>query len=168
MVAVAAIALNIGVIRWVIESEDNLPAVIFVPSLGLLSVAAVNVGLALGRRGWASPFATGYLLFGGLASIGVCLELIYGPSPEGFLLEIINMIKYLLSLLTSGVTLSTRRELSVFDVWFSDMILIVFCSLPQVCFAMIGGGLASRYGLTIVLRGRETLLASQETVSGEV
>jgi hypothetical protein len=53
---------------------------IFVPPLGLLLVAAVGVVLGTSRCGSASPFAMGYLLFGGLASLGVCLEFAAGTN----------------------------------------------------------------------------------------
>lgn len=148
MVAVAVVAADLSLIRGAEALTASgsflfviMPAYILVPSLSLLAVAAVSVGMGLAKRGQAPPFSTGYLLLGGLASFGVCLTLatqMYwlftvtvrdpDPIPDDPLLK--------------GV--------------LGDVLEIAIFALPQVIPALIGGGLAARFGLTIVLRGRAT------------
>src|SRR5438132_6818617 len=162
LVAVAVIGLDFGLVRGAYQADERepctssltLPALIFVPPLSLLFVAAVSVGLGITRRGWASPFATGYLLLGGLASLGVCLDFAAGTNQLPGLLAFIKGV--LDPSLALGVpeTRVTSPSHSVFDGWVGDILLIAICALPQFAFAMIGGRLACRYGLASVLRGR--------------
>jgi hypothetical protein len=148
LVAVAVIALDFGLVREAYEIDDcepctshsTLPALVFVPSLSLLSVAAANAGLGLARRGWASPFATGYLLLGGLASLAVCLDFAAGT--------------YLLFGMATVLDRSASPGHSILDGWLGVVLIIAVGAMSQIAFAMIGGGLASRYGVAIVLRGR--------------
>lgn len=174
--AVAAISLDFALIRGAYQADESepctsnltFPALIFVPPLSLLTVVAVSAGLGVARRGWASPFATGYLLLGGLASLGVCLDFAAGTQQ---LHHLLNLVKGVLDpSLAPGVpeTRLTSPRHSVLDGWVGDLLFVAICALPQFAFGMIGGSLASRYGLAIVLRGRAIPLGSQETVSGEV
>jgi hypothetical protein len=164
LVTVAVIGLDFGLVRGAAQIDESepctssltLPALMFVPPLSLLSVAAVNAGLGLARCGRASSFSTGYLLLGGLASLAVSLDLASGQNLLG---------------LGSDVVCRMLGELegqSCLDGWSGTMILVVVCDLPQLALALIGGGLASRYGLTIISRGQLVPLRPHRTVSGEV
>ena len=148
VMAVAIIALDFGLIRGAYEADARspcmsnltLPALLFVPPLSLLTLAAVNAGLGLWRLGRASPFATGYLLLGGLASLGVSLDLAAGT--------------YLLLWVTIDRDPAPVPEPSVFG-WVGTILLdLAILPLSQVALAIIGGGLAARFGLAVVLSGR--------------
>jgi hypothetical protein len=161
LVAVAVVGLDLALIRGAYQADERepctssltFPALIFVPPLSLLAVAAASAGLGVARRGWASPFATGYLLLGGLASLVICLDFAAGTHQVPHLLNHVEGV--LDPSLAPGVPearLTSPRQ-SVLDGWVGDLVLVAICALPQVASAMIGGGLASCYGLTIVLRG---------------
>jgi hypothetical protein len=176
LVAVAVIGLDIGLIRGASQADERepctssltLPALIFVPPLSLLFVAAVSAGLGIARRGWASPFETGYLILGGLVSLGVCLDFAAGTHQ---LLHLLAFTKGVLDpSLAPGIpeTRLTSPTCSVLDGWVGALLFVAICALPQFFFALIGGWLASRFGLAIVLRGRPIPLGSQGTESGEV
>ncbi len=173
--AVAVIGLDVGLVRAAYEADQcepclsslTLPALVFVPPLSLLFVATMSAGLGIIRRGWASLFSTGYLLLGGLASLGVCLDFAAGtnllPGLEAYIEGVLDPSR------AQGVpeTLVTSRSQSVFDGWAGYILLVAVCWLPQVAVAMIGGGLACRYGLAVVLRGRVTSPWTQPPVSGD-
>jgi len=108
----------------------------FVPSLSLLTVAAVNAVRGLVKCGQAPPFSTGYLLLGGTASFGVCLAL----APMTFTLFV--SVPYCVP---GHVQESSLLE----DLWNYGQLIAMF-ALPQVVPALIGGGLAVRYRLAIV------------------
>ena len=161
VMAVAIIALDFGLIRGAYEADARspcvshltLPALFFVAPLSLLTIAAVNAGLGLWRLGRASPFTTGYLLLGGLASLGVSLDLAAET--------------YLLLRVTIDRDPAPVPEPSSFG-WVGDVLDLAIFPLSQVAIAMIGGGLAARFGLAFVLSGRAAPFTGQETVSGDV
>lgn len=173
--AVAVIGLDVGLVRAAQEadlcepcmSRLTLPALVFVPPLSLLFVAATSAGLGIIRRGWASSFSTGYLLLGGLASLGVCLDFAAGTNLlaaiEAYIEGVLDPSR------APGVpeTLVRSRSYSVFDGWAGEVLLIAICWLPQVAIAMIGGGLACRCGLAVVLKGGGTSPRTQTPVSGD-
>jgi hypothetical protein len=176
LLAVAVIGLDLALIRGACQADESepctssltFPALIFVLPLSLLAVAGVSTGLGVARRGYASPFATGYLLLGGLASLGVCLDFAAGTHQ---LPRLLNLVKGVLDpSLAPGVPEArlTSPTQSILDGWAGDLLFVAICALPQFFLAMIGGGLASRYGLVIVLRNRETPLGPQGAVSSEV
>jgi hypothetical protein len=127
---------------------------IFVPPASLLFLAAVSVGVGISRRSYASPFATGYLLLGGLASLAVSLD--FAAGTNGFLALLPSIRGLLDPSLAPGVPESriTLPSHSVFDGWLGDILLVGVCALPQLAFGMIGGGLACRYGLAITVSRR--------------
>jgi hypothetical protein len=150
MVAVAVVAVNLGLIR---EAESLtgcdgsivfvlLSAYALVPSLSLLTVAAVSVGLGLVKRGQAPAFSTGYLLLGGLASFVMCL----GLATQVF-------IPLFCVTVTSPDPIPAPTP-SPFEEGCGYILTLAMFALPQVAPALIGGGLAARHGLTIVLSGR--------------
>jgi hypothetical protein len=145
MVAVAVVALNFGLIRGAKVLTDSgcslfllLPAYALVPSLSLLTVAAVNVGLGLVKRRQAPRFATGYLLLGGLVSFGVCLAL----ATQAFMLFAVTVRNP-----------DPTQDPSLLNEVVNDFVMIAMLALPQIASGLIGGGLASWHGLTIVLGG---------------
>jgi hypothetical protein len=146
MVAVAVVAVDFGLIRGADELTTLnsgfvfLTAFAFVPSLSLLTVVAVNAGLGLVKYGKAPAFSTGYLLLGGLVSFGMCLDL----ATQSFIFNAI----------TVTVIDDNPAPVSSWGTWGSEFLLMVMLALPQVIPALIAGGLATRYGLTIVLSGR--------------
>lgn len=147
MVAVAVVAVNLGLIRGAEDLAAHnssfyslfvlLPAYALVPSLSLLTVAAMRVGLGLVKQGHAPPFPTGYLLLGSLVTFGVCLAL----ATHVFMLFTVSVIE-------------PEQSRSPMTEKFLDILTIMILSEPQIAIALIGGGLAARYGLTIVLGGR--------------
>ena len=146
--AVAVSGLNFGLVRGACDADERepctshltLPALIFVPPMGLLFVTAVNVGLGIGRRGSASPFATGYLLLGGLASLGVCLDFAIGTNLLG------GPLAYIEGVLDPSVAPGvaeirlTSSSRSVFDGWVGDILLVLVYGLTQIASAMVGAG----------------------------
>jgi hypothetical protein len=46
------------------------------------------------------------------------------------------------------------RETSLLEGWFGHCALIAMLALPQIVLALIGGNLATRYGLTIAIKNR--------------
>jgi hypothetical protein len=157
MIAVAVVALNFGLIRGAEElTRLNsglviLSAYALVPSLSLLTVAAVNAGLGLVKYGKASAFSTGYLLLGGLVSFGICLDL----ATQSFILDAITV-----TIINDSPASETTS-----NIWLSYILLILAFASPQVIIASIGGGLANRYGLTIVraVRSKPDLAAISVT-----
>jgi hypothetical protein len=149
MIVVGVVALNCGLIRGAEDLTANhsslfvlLPAYALVPSLSLLTVAAVNVGLGLLKRGQASAFPTGYLLLGGLVSFAACLAL----ATQMFILFTVEVRDP-----------DPIQDTSLLNGRCGDVLEIAAWALPQIALALIGGGLAARHGLTIVLgqkRGR--------------
>jgi hypothetical protein len=147
MVAVALVAVNLSLIQMAEDlTADNcmvsalLPAaLVLVPSLSLLTVAAVSAGLGLVKRGHSPPFSTGYLLLGGLVSFGVCLDM----ATQTFWLLTVTVREP-----------DPLQAPSHFEELCSTVLMVAMSALPQIALALIGGGLAVRYGLTIVLRGR--------------
>lgn len=156
--AVAIVGLDIGLVRAAYVADQcepclsrlTLPALVFVPPLSLLFVAAMSAGSGIIRRGWASSLSTGYLVLGGLASLGVCLDFAAGTN------LLLGLEAYIEGVLdpsrAPGVpeTLVTSRSPSVFDGWAGDILFVAVCCLPQVAIAMIGGGV----GMSPRLGGR--------------
>jgi hypothetical protein len=146
MVAVAVVAVNLGLIRGALDlTAQNtslfvvLPAFALGPSLSLLTVAAARVGLGLAKHGQAPPFSTGYLLSGSLASFAVCMAL----ATQMFMLF--------------AVTIRDPIEESALvtdKLAVGDVLTITILAMPQIGIALIGGKLAARHGLMIVLVGR--------------
>jgi hypothetical protein len=150
MIAVAVVAVNFGLIRGADEltkahgHNDGLllfVALTILPALSLLTVAAVDVGFGLVKYGQAQSFSTGYLLLGGLVSFGICIDL----ATQSFILD---------AVITTSIGSPGVAYLFSSGEWFADVLLVFVFALPQVILAMIGGGLAKRYGLTIVRSGR--------------
>jgi hypothetical protein len=153
MVGVAVVAVNFGLIRGAedltIDSPTLyvvLPAYALVPSLSLLAVAALSAGLGLVTRGRASPFATGYLLLGGPAFCVACLAVAM-HLPTYFVFEILGPAM-------GRPPLGDR---------FADVLMTVVMACSQVLPALVGGSLAARLGLTIVLSGRPSTTGSLST-----
>ncbi len=151
MIAVAIIAVDFGLIRGAealavahsfMIMALVIPAYALVPSLSLLAVAAVSVGLGLVKRGQSPPFSTGYLLVGGLISFGMCLALA-------------TQVYYMLFAVTAR-TPDPIQGPSLWEVALGCALEIAIYALPQVVPALIGGALAARYGLTIARGGRAT------------
>jgi hypothetical protein len=171
MVAVVAvIALDFGLIREAYERDLREPcmpsilaqaAFIFVPSLSILLVAAVQAGLGVARGGCASPFASGYLLLGGLASLGVCLDIAARTHLLTYLLHVAEGLLDPSIAPGAPETLVTSPRHSIFDGWVGDFLLYATYVFPQFAFGIIGGGLANLHGLAIVMRSRETPPGSQ-------
>ena len=167
--AVAVIALDFGLIREACERDLREPctsmlaqdALIFVPSLSMLFVAAVNAGLGVARGGRASPFASGYLLVGGLATLGVCLDIAVRTHLLAYLLQVAEGLLDPSMAPGAPETLVTSPRHSIFDGWIGDFLLYAIYVFPQFAFGIIGGGLANLYGLAIVMRSRETPPGSQ-------
>jgi hypothetical protein len=174
--AVAIIAMDFGLVRGAYQADarspcmSNLtvPALIFIPPLSLLAAAAVSVGLGIARRGWASPFATGYLLLGGLASLGVCLDLATGYHVFDYMTEIVEGVFDPSRAPGAPEVRMTSASESVFDGWVGLLLFLAICWLPQITFAVIGGMFASRHGLTIVSRGRVVDFGRYDATSGEL
>jgi hypothetical protein len=148
LVAVAVLAVDLGLIRWTddLASRRHLAyyaviaglARLIAPSLSLLAVAAVNAGRGLARCGRASPFATGYLLCGGLVTLGVSLDM----AAHGFFFDMA---------VQTYVRLLPTISFGPFDGWVDHALWITAYTLPQIAFALVGGALATRYGLALVL-----------------
>ncbi len=150
MIAVAIVAANFGLLRGAesLAAADSslilalvIPAYALIPSLSLLAVAAAGVVLGLVKGGQSPPFSTGYLLLGGLASFGMCLAL----ATQAYM--VLAMIV---------ITPEPLHGLSQWEVALGHALEIAIFAVPQVVPALIGGGLAARYGLAIVLGGRAT------------
>jgi hypothetical protein len=147
MIAVAVVALNFGLIRGAETLNENrsdvflvLPAYALVPSLSLLIVAAVYAVQGLVKRRQAPPFATGYLLLGGVVTFAVCLD--FATQMFAAFSTIVREPDPIL------------EESPLYDR-LSDLVTIAEFALPQVASALIGGWLAARYGLRIVLSARD-------------
>jgi hypothetical protein len=173
LVAVAVISLDLAMIRGAYQVDESepctsgltFPALIFVPPLTLLTLAAARVGLGVVRRGRASPFATGYLLLGGMSSLGVCLDLVAGTGLlSGLQAHIQGFFETLRAPGVPEARMTTVGR-AMFDGWPGDILLIVICALPQLVFGVIGGALASRCGLAIVRTSRKMFVGSQGTVT---
>jgi len=162
MIIVMVVAVNFGLIRGAEESGMMVfTAYTFVPSLSLLTVSAVHVGIGLVKHGKASSFLTGYLLLGGLASFGMCLDL---ATQESFIMAAMSSIaRY-----TSSIVGPNFDDRAMFGNRFMDLMVIFTWSLPQIILAFIGGGLATRYKLMIVLGDRTLALDPAMTVMSEV
>jgi hypothetical protein len=154
MVAVAVLSMDLALIRWAddLASSHQFPAsyaavgilaCVLVPSVSLLAVAAANAALGLARRGRASPFATGYLICGSLVTFAFCLDLAAQT--------------YLLLGVTTVREPAPETETSVVGSRAGEALEVAIYALPQVVCAMIGGLLAARYRLTIVLGVRRPL-----------
>jgi hypothetical protein len=164
MIAVAVVAVNFGLIRGTKELKDArgahdnglllFAAYTMIPALSLLTVAAVDVGFGLLRCGKTRSFSTGYLLLGGLVSFGICFDL----ATQSFVLDAV----------TVTITDDRPDPTSLLGKWSADMMLIFVFALPQVIVAMIGGGLADRYGLMIVRNVRAMPDAAAISVTDEV
>jgi len=158
MVAVAVTALDFGLIARAVEVEEEnpctsfiaFPAMVFVPSMSLIAVAALNSIYRLARCGRASPFATGYFLFGCLGSLCLCLDLAAHTN--------------LLFSLTAFLDPAPGPNGSVSDRWVGDLLSILIYALSQVAIALIGVLVAARYGMQLVLSGRNPAPTGQETV----
>jgi hypothetical protein len=141
LLAVAVLAFDFAVIRKASEKDINdpcsldqtYPALAFVPSVSLLGVAAVHSGLLLWRRGETPPFATGYLLGGGLSTLGVSLAF-----------AMMEPIDFVSALLKSVLVASPLSD-------FRDELLLAAMILAQFVAGLIAGALAVRHGLGIVL-----------------
>jgi hypothetical protein len=146
MIAVAVVAADFGLIRGALDLTAHnttlfviLPAFALVPSLSLLTVAAASVGLGLARHGQAPAFSTGYLLSGSLASFAVCM----GLATQMFMPFAV------------AITDPIQESALVTDkLAVGDMLAITILAMPQISIALIGGTLAARHRLTIVLWGR--------------
>ena len=161
MLAIAVIGLDLALMRGALQTDESepctsnlfLPTLIFVPPLSVLAVAVMKAIQGITRRGWTSPFATGYLLVGGLTSLVVSLDFATGLRQ---LYHLQTLVEGVLNPLTAPgmpeILLTSPIE-SAQDWWVNLLLTIAMCSIPQFVFAMIGGVLASRYGLAIVLRG---------------
>jgi hypothetical protein len=173
LAAVAIIGLDLAIVCGAIQAEESepctsnllFPALMFVPPLSLLTLAAVSVGLGVVRRGRASSFATGYLLLGGMASLGVCLDLAAGTGQLSGLKDHIEGFSEPLRAPGVPEARLTTVGQSMFDGWPGVILLIVICALPQLVLGVMGGALASRYGLAIVRTCRKMPLGPKGTVT---
>jgi hypothetical protein len=109
--------------------------------------------MGIARRGWASSFATGYLLIGGLTSLIVSLDDAADLHQIPHLHSIIEAVFD--PSLAPGVpeTLIVPSDEPAPSESARELLLLLMYSLPQVLFAIIGGCLASRCNLAIALRG---------------
>jgi hypothetical protein len=146
MVVVAVTAVSLAMIRGAERLNADVPylfiafpAYVLVPSLSLLAVTAVNVGLGLAKRGQASPFATGYLFLGGLMSFAMCLALA-------------TQMDYLYAVTDRDP--DPVQGASPSDSRYGDALEIAMLALPQIASGLVGGGLAVRYGIRMVRGGR--------------
>lgn len=171
VLAVAIICVDLAIIGRALRADESepctsslvFPSLIFVPPLSLLALAAFSITLGVARSGRASSFATGYLLLGGMATLGVCLDFAMG---SGLLFHLVRLAEGVFDpSLAPGVpeALLTSPRQPVLDDGSRELMLLAICSLPQFAFAMLGGALASRFGLEISRRHQEPPIASELT-----
>lgn len=153
MIVVAVVAVDFGMIRWAEELDRPnglylglLPVTYFFATpLSLLTVTAVRAAIGLAKRGQAPSFAAGYLLVGGLASLCACLA-------ASMHLHI-SLCLWLSAVLGSPLDYSaTPLPYPIFQL---PLVVALFV-LPQIALALMGGALAFRRRLTIVLERRDT------------
>ncbi len=143
MIAVVVAAANLGLVRAAdnpaIDEHLLETAYVLVPSLSLLAVAAASVGVGLATRGQSRSFCTGYLVAGSLASFAMCALLATQQ-----LLEWFNVME-------DRIPRGWREYLNNGAGFF---VALAIFALPQIAPALVGGGLGTRYGLTMGLGGR--------------
>ncbi len=145
MVAVAITALDCSLLREVYTSSAHscigqeivLPAFTFIPPLSLLGMTAASAGLGLLKRGRVEAFATGYLLTGTLATLGLSIAYIMRDPVWAYL----ELLESIWDRLPSG-------EGSYYTV------VTLALMFPQIVAGLAGGGWAARHGLTIVMTSR--------------
>jgi cobalamin synthase len=159
MAAVAAVAVNLAVMRSFDDSEaDPLPHLFF--ACGVIPMASVLIVLALfsapnvARGGRLSPYVFG---FEGLGWVAVGAFIAFYSIARSTLLATTESTGARISALFEGLPSWVQSSLAL-------GIATVWCSLPQLTVAMFGGWLARRLGITV----RFELGGMEPAVSGTV
>lgn len=131
MVAVALVAVDLGAIRGLFEFRDTFSELVGVGVLPMANLLAVGAAVGAARRRFP-PFLAGFEVFGAAAMLA-CLTWAW-LSPNSLTLGLLRLL--------IPVTHHFRTEL--FGVGPANYAIAgLLLSLPQVGFALLGGGLAS-------------------------
>lgn len=133
MAAIALVALDLGAIRGLFEFRDMFSELVGVGVLPMANLLALGAVLGAGRRKWP-PFLAGFEVFGAVAMLA-CLMWAW-LSPDS-LARCINE----LTVPIADTLSETWGEPATLYACYA--MAIVLLTLPQVIFAIVGGGLAS-------------------------
>jgi hypothetical protein len=143
MVGVAIAAINFGVMREVVRSRSARDIGMLLGSLPMVNVLIVGVLITRRRPGWRS-FLLGFEVFGAMSVV------LYMTLAYHFEIEIERTyLKPLIDLLQK--TIGQDRPNAFISVLYVGVMFMV--GLPQLAFALIGGFVSRRLGITSHRRG---------------
>jgi ABC-type proline/glycine betaine transport system permease subunit len=152
MAAILIIGVNLGLVVVLYKAEDPtlfLVVIVYagIPSLTLLALALAKVASGLWRQGKSPEFSTGYLLAGSIATFGIMIAI----SDHYRFIDIMGYGSEWMEWIFPSSSWSMHRRPGFLDEAIFLSISLVKFALPQIVPALIGGGLAARYGLAMIL-----------------
>lgn len=153
MLAVLVVAVDIAALRAFDESriDNELLGLTAIPMVSILLVAFVLVVFQLRRHGEAQPWLVGLLAGGGIGLVAMLGLVINESRGYDYLMWTLCPVKEALAPLGYG-------HPAALALGYASALLAL--GLPQVAAAAIGVAVASRYGVTLVARGRAVESAS--------
>jgi hypothetical protein len=139
MAIVVLLAAQFAVVRHFLFREGYLSALYIIPVVTVLGLGALFVARDLYREGETTPFLVGFEFIGGAM---LCYTVQLSPIWVRFTIPVAELITAQLPLLR-GVRPAGR------------LLVLALCSVPILLLALAGGWLATRIGLTLVIKQKD-------------